>query len=368
MRIRSIRGCAENWCKACSQCCELVVTTTDLVIFASELNVRTASTTHSPTPTSRKHRIWFWAKRIATVAFFALMITLLIRMEKQIDWREVAIALRSFGIKTLTISAVTALCGYLLYSTFDLFGNRYIKNRLPTALVMTIAFVCYAFTQTLTAWVGGIAMRYRLYSRFGVEKSAIAQIFGISILTNWIGYFVLAGALCVSGVIRTPDNWPIGVNTVRIIGTFLFLPVIFFLWSGYRFPDQGRKVFGQEWRLPNLGIGLLQIVLGACNWLIMAAVIFILLQNRVDYSVVLGALLLSSVAAVIVHVPAGLGVIEAVFVALLYDSLDRNQILAALVCYRAVYFLFPLLIAAVLYMGLELRGARRTQSLSANTE
>jgi uncharacterized membrane protein YbhN (UPF0104 family) len=49
----------------------------------------------------------------------------------------------------------------------------------------------------------------------------------------------------------------------------------------------------------------------------MAAVIFTLLPSKLDYPLVLGVLLISAIAGVITHIPAGLGVLEAVFVALL---------------------------------------------------
>ena len=52
-------------------------------------------------------------------------------------------------------------------------------------------------------------------------------------------------------------------------------------------------------------------------------------------------------------------VLEAVFIALLEGDLPRTRILAALLAYRAIYYLAPLLVAAAVYVGLELR-ARRT--------
>ena len=52
-----------------------------------------------------------------------------------------------------------------------------------------------------------------------------------------------------------------------------------------------------------------------------------------------------AIAGVITHVPAGLGVLEAVFIALLSHQLGRNELLAALILYRFLYYLAPLLLA-----------------------
>ena len=49
----------------------------------------------------------------------------------------------------------------------------------------------------------------------------------------------------------------------------------------------------------------------------MGAIIWLLLGQSVSYFFVLGVLLVSSIAGVIVHIPAGIGVLEAVFIALL---------------------------------------------------
>lgn len=320
-------------------------------------------TMHDGATWSRQsHSRRWWLRKSATAVFFAVIAALLVVFAQRVEWGEVFSALRKFPVQTLLLALIPTFGSYLLYSTFDLFGRRYTRHTLRRPLVMTIAFVCYAFTQSLTAWVGGIAMRYRLYSRFGVEQGAIAQIFGISILTNWIGYLLLASVLCIAGVITPPADWPIGTVTLRVAGALLIVPVALYLWFCHRFPDQSHHAFGQEWQLPPLRIGALQLLFGAANWSLMAAVIFVLLGQKVDYVLVLGVLLLSSIAAVIVHVPAGLGVMEAVFIAMLHGYVSRHQTLAAMICYRAVYYLAPLLIALAVYLALEIqaRGKRKT--------
>ena len=89
-----------------------------------------------------------------------------------------------------------------------------------------------------------------------------------------------------------------------------------------------------------------------------------LLEGSVDYVSVLGGLLVSSVAGVIAHVPAGLGVLEAVFVSLLGDAHPVHRLLAALLAYRAVYYLAPLAMAGFAYLALEL-SARRHANVGA---
>ncbi len=67
---------------------------------------------------------------------------------------------------------------------------------------------------------------------------------------------------------------------------------------------------------------------------------------------------MGAIAGVVLHVPAGLGVFEAVFITLLGHRISDGQLLAALLGYRAVYYLGPLVVAAFLFLAMELRARR----------
>jgi uncharacterized membrane protein YbhN (UPF0104 family) len=108
-------------------------------------------------------------------------------------------------------------------------------------------------------------------------------------------------------------------------------------------------------------MALLQLAMSCANWTIMASAVYILLQGKVPFSSVLSVLLIAAVAGVVTHVPAGLGVLEAVFVGLLSHRLPEHTILGALLGYRALYYIAPLLVAAVLYLLMEVRSRKHAQ-------
>jgi uncharacterized membrane protein YbhN (UPF0104 family) len=91
----------------------------------------------------------------------------------------------------------------------------------------------------------------------------------------------------------------------------------------------------------------------------MAALLFVLMPTGVTYSAVLGALLIAAVASAIAHIPAGIGVLEAVFIALLGHQVPQPQMLAALLAYRACYYLGPLMVAVAGYALFETRRRKR---------
>ena len=57
-----------------------------------------------------------------------------------------------------------------------------------------------------------------------------------------------------------------------------------------------------------------------------------------------------------VHIPAGIGVLEAVFIAMLSgEEISRGAIIAALLAWRALFYFLPLLLATLCYLILESR-------------
>lgn len=305
---------------------------------------------------AKSHRLWPVAKKILTALFFIAVAVLLVVYARKVDWGDVARALTHYRPGTVLAVVGLVIFSYLLYGVYDLIGRAYCGHKLAVTKVMLVSFICYAFTLTLSTWVGGIGMRYRLYSRLGLSNSAITRIFSLSLATNWLGYILLAGVVCVLGIIKLPGKWHISEMALRLTGGGLLVCIAVYL--GYcAFSKQRRWVIkGQRLVLPSLRMAGAQLLASCANWMTMAAIIFILLNDKADFPAVLGVLLVSSIAGVIIHIPAGIGVLEAVFVAMLGgEHLSHGAIIAALLAYRAIYFIAPLLLAIVLYFGLESR-------------
>jgi len=101
------------------------------------------------------------------------------------------------------------------------------------------------------------------------------------------------------------------------------------------------------------------MAVSSANWMAMGAIIWMLIGEDVNYFFVLGVLLVSSIAGVIVHIPAGIGVLEAVFIALLAgEHVSQGTIIAALLAYRMLYYFLPLALATVCYLVLESRAKK----------
>ena len=297
--------------------------------------------------------LWKRVRQALTILFFILVPTLLFMLLRNQDWGEVWHALHAYRPSLLLTALTLAACSFALFSSYDLLGRRYTGHHLPAKRVLPLAFVCYAFNLNLSAWVGGVALRYRLYSRLGLETATITRILGLGLVTNWLGYLLVAGSLFALGFPKLPSGLEIGTTGLRLIGGGMLAAAIAYLLACCFASRRQWQVRGQVITLPDWRLATLQALMGAGNWCLMGLVVFTLLPDKVGYPTILAILLVSSIAGVITHIPAGLGVLESVFITLLQGQYSQGTLLAALIGYRAVYFLLPLLVACVVYLLLE---------------
>lgn len=296
---------------------------------------------------------WPWAKRIVLAGFFVFVATLVVIQARAIHWGEVFDTMRAYPVGVVLLAAALAAASHLIYSSFDLVGRHYTGHTLRAPTVMAITFVSYAFNLNLGTVVGAVAMRVRLYSRLGLGAATVARIVGSSMLTNWLGYFLLAGLAFIWWPLALPADWHVGIGTLRAIGAALVAVSLAYLALCAFSKRREWTVRGHEIALPSLRVALVQLLLSTANWAMMGATIFVLLQGKVVYPMALGVLLIGAVAGLLSRVPAGLGVLEAVFMALLSAQLADSALVAAVLLYRAVYYWVPLGVAAVLYLAME---------------
>jgi len=311
---------------------------------------------------SRWRRTWRWLKRLLLAGFFVLLGVLLVSQARHILWNDVLTALHDFPARKLWTAAAFAGFAHLIYASYDLLGRAWTRHRLGRGKVLAITFVTYAFNLNLGTLIGGFALRYRLYSRFGLGMDDITRVLGLAVMSNWLGYLVLGGTVFAFGVVLPPAGWPIDMLGVRWLGIALLLVAAAYVLSCACLRRRDWWVRGHHVAVPPLRLALQQLALSCAHWLSVSAILYMLLQPGLPYAVVLSTLLIAAVAGVIVHVPAGLGVIEAVFIALLGARVPAGQLIAALLVFRALFYLVPLALATAMFVALEARAKRDSQA------
>lgn len=302
------------------------------------------------------YRLW----RIAFWLFPLAILALLTHAARSIDWKHVLESMAGYDAATLGVAALLTVASYLVYTGYDLAARRYAHHSLPTGRVMFITAIAYAFGLNIGALIGATGSRFRMYSHAGLGMVTISRIVVFSASTNWLGYLLLAGLLFASGLVVLPQRFVSSGIGLRVAGGLMAATALVYLFACHRLHGRIFHVRGHHFRLPSVPLAMAQFALAMFNWSLIAALIFVLLPAPADYPTVLGACLFAAVATSLVHVPAGLGVIEAVFVATFLDRIPATQVLAALLAFRAVYYLAPLALATVAYLLLEARARTGT--------
>ena len=305
-------------------------------------------------------RAWSWFKQVAPWALAVLVLTLVARYAHTVDWPAVWQELQRQSHSRLAAAAALALVSYGVYASFDLVGRRLTGHHLSVTRTLGTAAISYGFNLNVGAWIGSIGMRLRLYTRWGLSAPTVMQIVAHSIVTNWLGYLWVGGAVLLWAPPRLPEAWMLPDTDIglRAIGLAMVAAALAYL-ALCRFSHQRELALrGHTVKLPGVRLAAVQAAAGGANWLLIGVIVWTLLGGRIDYPTVLGVMMLAAVAGIVTHVPANLGVLEAVVVVALGARLPAPELLAAVLAYRATYYLLPLALALPAY-GLSEAAARR---------
>ncbi len=304
---------------------------------------------------------WPWSRRLLLTAFLGAVGWLVWRQAQQVQWDQVWQSILALPRSTLWLGAGLAVLSYGIYSSFDLVGRRYSGHRVKPRAVMAVTFICYAFNLNLGSLVGGFAFRFRLYTRLGLNYAQVTQVLSLSMVTNWLGYLLLAGSLFMLRPLPLPATWGVDRVGLQLLGMVLVLLGLGYLGLCAFSAQRSFTLRGRTFDLPSGRMAWLQAGLGLSNWTVQGLLITQLMPPQIDAASAVTVLLLGAIAGVITHVPAGLGVLETVFISLLAHRAPAHQLLAALLAYRLIYYLVPLALAVALYGFMEWRGRRLAQ-------
>jgi phosphatidylglycerol lysyltransferase len=258
---------------------------------------------------------------------------------------EIIAELRAFPRLRLLLALAATVLGYLALAGYDVISLAALGYRLPFRSVAYAAFLAFAFANSLPlSVVAGATVRYRLYSHWGIAQSEAARVVALNTVTYAIGLLATAGLAFAAQPVLVPGFLRLPLRSARPLG-FVCLAVVaaYLLWSSR--PGGDLRTWRWELPRPTLRLALAQIAISAADWVFSGAALYVLLPNRVPFHVFFAVFLLGQIAALVAQVPAGLGVFEAVVLWSLGPAIPVPALLIALVGYRLVYFLLPLLLA-----------------------
>lgn len=263
---------------------------------------------------------------------------------------EILAAVAEIPARNLTFAFLFAAASYLCLTGFDALAVRAAGRSLPYPKVALTSFVSLSIGHNVgVAALSSGALRYRFYSGFGLDAADVAKIVLYCAVTVTLGMMTLGGIALLLRPGIAADLTGIGAAPARAGGVVCLLLSAAYVLAAFRVRRPWR-IRGHELSWPEPRIAAAQVAVGTANFACVAAVLHQLLAGAIGYLDAVAIYLLGGVAAILSHVPGGLGVLEYVIASLVPDG----NVVGALIALRIVYFFVPLALGATLLAGAEI--------------
>ena len=277
-------------------------------------------------------------------------------LSKTFDYHSIVRTLRHLPAGLLIRSLVATCVSYLALVGRDAVTLRYMGAKVPPAQLWigTVAGSALGNAVGFGALTGG-AVRYRVYSAAGITAAQVARLSILNAATFAFGLLVLS-ALGLVGA-ASAISIPLGISAVALRGFGLAVlagATMLIAWcrSGRAPLRLGRISI----EIPAASFMCAQLLLVGIDVAAAALALFVLLPTtHTGFLAFLAVYAIALSLGVIGHTPGGLGVFETAMVFTLGGTEPPAAMVAALLGYRAIYFILPLLLSGALLAALEVR-------------
>jgi hypothetical protein len=284
---------------------------------------------------------------VLSIGIIAVALIVLQRTLRDINVDEVLHAIKATQWHHIALAAVFVACGYATLTLYDLFALRTIGFPDISYRVAALAgFTSYSIGHNIgaTIFTGG-AVRYRIYSAYGLDAVDVAKICFIAGLTFWLGNATVLGLgiAIVPNAASAIDQLSPLLNRM-LAGAILAIMTCYVVWV-WREP---RAIGKGGWtvRLPNGPSTLLQIAIGIVDLSCCALAMYVLLPNEpnIGFITLEVIFVLATMLGFASHAPGGLGVFDAAMMVALWQF-DKEDLLAGLLLFRLLYYVMPFVLA-----------------------
>jgi phosphatidylglycerol lysyltransferase len=313
----------------------------------------------SPSRRSRWRRVAPYLGTVLALSLFGAALYLLHRQVTAYNPEDVRRALASLSWQQIIAALGLTGASYILLMLYDALALGHMRKTLPWCRVALASFTSYAFTHNFG--FGSLlhaTIRHRLYAPLGLRTVDIAEVTAFVNLTFVIGLAIMfpvialvhASALAGMGL---PQATSIALGTGALGLALAYAALGWWV--------QRLEVFGFVLKVPGPTTTFAQIGLSLADLALAGAVFFMCVPGpaAAGYLHVLAVFVVALTAGIVSHVPGGLGVFETIILVGLSHEVPGDQTLAALLVFRVIYFLLPLVVACALFAGLEAIQARR---------
>ena len=285
-----------------------------------------------------------------SLTIVVVAVVVLYRILRDVDLDALLDAIEATSWRTLGIAGFFVAAGYLTLTLYDLFALRTIgRSEVPYRVAALAGFTSYAVGHNVGASVfSGGAVRYRIYSAWGLSVIEVTKICFVAGLTFWLGNATVLGlgVLDAPQAARAIDQLPLWLNRVIALALLALLGAyVAWVWV------KPRVVGGEGWQvaLPGGPLTLVQIAIGILDLSCCALAMYMLVPDEPNLGFVTVAVIF--VAATLLgfasHAPGGLGVFDAAMMVALWQF-DKEDLLAGLLLFRCLYYIIPFILSLVI--------------------
>lgn len=282
---------------------------------------------------------------VAVLAFVALH-----ALSREVHIRDIAAAFHALTWWHAGAAVALTCASYVLLTLYDVLALRIIGKPLPYRTAALASLTSYTLSHNLGfALLTGGSARYRIYVAAGLGPADVVRVIALASITFWSGVLAMAGmALIVHPAPLQFGPLAIDPTAQRAIGALLLAALAVAVAVVCR---SAGAITVRHWTVPrpNIRQVMAQPFLAACDLVAASAALFVLVPGATatQFPLFFLGYTLAMIAALLAHVPGGVGVFEAVMVAALPGT-PPATLLAALILYRVIYYILPLIIAAAL--------------------
>lgn len=254
-----------------------------------------------------------------------------------------------------TIGAIFAVClTYGALSLNDRFCLSMIGKSLNLRRTVRASIAAYALAKTLGySWAIASTARARLYSKWGLTQSEIGALSMSTGTSVQIGGLCAAALGLIFGAIEISTHGKFSAGFWWLIALLLILPALGWLYASTK-STASFKWGATKIKIANPKRTLTHLSLLVCDKMGAALALFLLLPDHGGWSfpAFLAVFILAGLLGALSGAPGGLGVFEAAILTMAPTSQNIPGAAVALVVYRLIYNIFPLM-AATIILGLD---------------
>lgn len=280
------------------------------------------------------------------IFFFVLAAGMLWWQLRNYTFYDIAHAITAIPLVNLVCACCACLAGYFALSLYDYLALNYVgeSKKVTWWKWMLAGMLGFAISNNAGhAVVSGGAIRYRLYTRWRIRGGDIVKMLTISGFT----YFLGCAAIVLIGYFLVPRDVLSSGATIGINALFIFCAASLLAYFAMTLLFRGKSIkIGQiKFQIPSIKMAWMQMLLGVTDSILAGLVLYFCLIPFVDipFGTYIGLFVIAQTTGVFSQVPGGIGVFETVFMLALPDTVDKASIFGALLAYRIIYYVLPLI-------------------------